>query len=121
MAHHRNLPTRRVKTRDFKVGKSTYIFIAKYSKPAFRSVIISMHVLSYKLRLSLMIILDWRGDLLKNEFSLPLLNLLGAWFFFLVHLFYDQVKSADAFISTTKYHWDGGGGSLSLAVLYISM
>ena len=86
-----------------------------------RSVIISMHVLSYKLRLSLMIILDWRGDLLKNEFSLPLLNLLGAWFFFLVHLFYDQVKSADAFISTTKYHWDGGGGSLSLAVLYISM
>ena len=68
-----------------------------------------------------MIILDWRGDLLKNEFSLPLLNLLGAWFFFLVHLFYDQVKSADAFISTTKYHWDGGGGSLSLAVLYISM
>ena len=72
--------TRRVKTRDFKVG--TYIFIAKYSKPASRSVIISMHVLSYKLRLSLMIILDWRGDLLKNEFSLPLLNLLGAWFFF---------------------------------------
>ena len=63
------------------VGTSTYIFIAKYSKPASRSVIISMHVLSYKLRLSLMIILDWRGDLLKNEFSLPLLNLLGAWFF----------------------------------------
>ena len=60
------------------------------------------------LRLSLMIILVKEGICWKMNFLSPL-NLPSACVFFLVHLFYDQVKSADAFISTTKYHWEGGG------------